>query len=168
MKRLFPIFLLVALAFGCSDTSQNANQNPNSNEEQIAVIPTSEIILEVEGMVCEMGCGGAIRTALMETMAVSECGFDFEHGRETNFATIAFDEGKISSDKIMQMLGQLNDGQFNIRKLEMKSVVPKQDSEEQKKLTASIREEQLKNIQSNSSTLELPNFVEILASFFHN
>ncbi|MNY27560.1 hypothetical protein D3C86_1614720 [compost metagenome] len=67
-------------------------------------------------MSCEHACGGSIRMALKETGAVDRVSYDFEDGRKTNTAYITFDKSKISADKIVSIIEQVNEQQFTTGK----------------------------------------------------
>jgi len=75
-----------------------------------------KLAIEVSGMSCEHACGGSIRMALKETGAVDRVSYDFESGRKTNTAYITFDKSKISADKIISIIEQVNDKQFTTGK----------------------------------------------------
>ncbi|MNK09773.1 hypothetical protein D3C87_277480 [compost metagenome] len=75
-----------------------------------------KLAIEVSGMSCEHACGGSIRMALKETGAVDRVSYDFEDGRKTNTAYITFDKSKISADKIVSIIEQVNEQQFTTGK----------------------------------------------------
>ena len=47
--------------------------------------------LEIEGMMCEVGCAAKIKKELLDQEAVSSVIIDFEKERETDFAIVEFD-----------------------------------------------------------------------------
>ena len=120
MKKLF-IFGAISLAIAaCSSNDTNVADNPqkDNQEESVAnVEPNRLLTMEVDGMVCQMGCGGAIRKELKKTGAVSNCEFDFEEERKTDVVKIAFDKEKISVDQLVNIVGKINDGQFRVGKV---------------------------------------------------
>jgi mercuric ion binding protein len=117
MKSVVFIVSICAL-MGCSS-------GPNVTKKEQPVAPEKEIKLnvaanqllemEVEGMTCEMGCGGTIRKKLQKTGHVGRVRFDFEEGRKIQTARIFIDTTKISSDDVKTLIESLNKGQFKIR-----------------------------------------------------
>lgn len=111
MRNLLFIGLIMTL-FACNSNSSN------EVKKQVAPVITAKanktIHLDIEGMVCEMGCGSSIRKALKNTHAVTQCSFDFKEDRKQNMATISFDSTQISTNKIIALVEKLNDGQFNV------------------------------------------------------
>ena len=91
-------------------------------KEPAVVHPNRELSVIVSGMSCEHACGGAIRMALKGTNAVDRCSFDFVTDRKENTAFITFDKDKISADEIIQIIEELNDGQFTTGKTTTKTI----------------------------------------------
>jgi hypothetical protein len=118
---LFGAAMLTFLA-GCSaSASETTNADivlKKDATDQIAVVvhPNRILSVEIDGMVCEMGCGGSIRKGLNGTNGVANCSFDYEDGRTTNNAKIEFDKDVISADEITTLISELNDGQFTVGK----------------------------------------------------
>lgn len=169
MNRLAFVSLLVATSlYACSSGKGSSDKATTSSEEKapVSVKGNRMLTLEIEGMTCVMGCGGTIRKELAETNAIESCEFEFEEGRAMNTAKISFDKDKISVDKIIQIVSTINKGQFKVGNNASEDIsvnikttvqdVPSDHADEGKmKVTA-------------PSNIEMPNLVEILASFFHN
>jgi Cu+-exporting ATPase len=103
---------LILTLFACNSNTQI--QAKKTVQPTITAKANKTIELEIEGMVCEMGCGSSIRKELKNTHAVSQCSFDFKEDRKQNSATISFDSTQISSQKIIALIEKLNDRQFNV------------------------------------------------------
>ncbi|MEE3204116.1 MAG: heavy-metal-associated domain-containing protein [Candidatus Neomarinimicrobiota bacterium] len=56
--------------------------------------------LKVEGMKCQYSCTGKLTTVVENIKGVKECTVDFEKG----FATVVFDEKKLASKDIVDVL----------------------------------------------------------------
>ncbi len=168
MKQSISIIFLLSLIFAsCSGSETTTIVTSDNQEFEVPVVVGNRLLtLEIEGMTCVMGCGGLIRSELAETKAIESCEFDFENGRKRNVAKIAFDKDKITVDEIISIVANLNEGQFAVgnNSTENISVNINTTVEEVKK--DNIDEGKMKV--SSQSAVELPNFVEILASFFHN
>jgi hypothetical protein len=45
---------------------------------------------------------------------VANCDFDFEEDRAVDLAMISFDENKITAEKIIDIVSEMNGGQFDV------------------------------------------------------
>jgi len=168
MKNLFIITVVLAGMTACNEAPKEnaAHVNQNGVEQQqakeIVVEANRLLIMEIDGMVCQMGCGGTIRKELKATGGVSNCEFDFEDERATNTAKIAFDKDKITVDEIVKIVSTINDNQFSVGKTSSEDVhdisthVEKHRSESTEKA----------NIEVSSSTIEIPNLLDLLSGLF--
>jgi mercuric ion binding protein len=136
-------------------------QNIEATLETAEVVPNQIATIEVDGMTCVMGCGGTIRTSLMETNAISAVEFDFEMGREVNTATITFDKNQISLNEMVELLAKINDGQFTTGETKL-SNLPETHVEESNNSTSSS--EAL--IEASTSRFEMPNLLDIFSGLF--
>lgn len=116
MKKIFGGIILLAVFVACGQPEKQIEvaKKVEKKEELVKVNVNKTISLNIEGMVCEMGCGSSIRKALKDTKAVDRCSFDFKDERKVNVATIAFDSTAISQDKIVSIISTLNDKQFKV------------------------------------------------------
>lgn len=159
------ILFISVLAFGMSacSTDPSAQQEGQAVETEnlhTKVNPDQVLSIEIDGMVCKMGCGGSIRKELYASEGVSECEFDFQEDRKTNTAKVFFDSDAISSEEILSIISKINDSQFTVRKLEctpMKTrtgdVFYDNDEDDDKSI-----------VQVESSGFSLPNFLDIFSS----
>ena len=85
------------------------------NETESPVVANYKLDLEIDGMVCKMGCGGSIRKELKETGSVEKVEFDFSEERETNFATVYFNSNEITESELVKRISEINEGQFKAR-----------------------------------------------------
>lgn len=167
MNRLLVVALVISLVvFSCSEAKNDTETTKTTQEKTEPVKGNCMLTLEIEGMTCVMGCGGSIRKELNATNAIESCEFEFEEGRAMNTAKISFDKDKITVDKIIQIVSTMNKGQFKVGNNETEdiSVNIRTTVEE----VPSDKVEDTKMKVSTSTNIEMPNFVEILASFFHN
>jgi len=120
ISRLLPV-VTVAILVACSgekaevriekgtqsETSENGEQLPDVNADRMLVV-------ELEGMVCEMGCGGSIRKELYASNAVESVSFEFDEEKTVDVARVAYDRDKITADEIVAIISSTNEGQFNV------------------------------------------------------
>lgn len=159
MKRVLYLGFAVLLMSACTSETEKNNQN-NSTEsvEMIAVTPNKVMKMEIEGMVCKMGCGGSIRKELKASGGVSKVEFDFEEDRESNTATIYFDSKKISEKKLIEIVSELNHKQFSVGPTSTEDY-----DEVETKETASNSASSDVQIETSSGDIEIPNLLELLA-----
>ena len=116
MRKIFGGVVLLTLFVACSQPEKQVEvaKKVEKKEAPVKVNVNKTISLNIEGMVCEMGCGSSIRKALKDTRAVDRCSFDFKDERKVNVATISFDSTAITKDKIVSIIGSLNYKQFKV------------------------------------------------------
>ncbi len=123
MKKVLISVLCLAFLLSCSSITGNGNEQSTEEVKReetttsvdiASIVPNRMLTLQLDGMVCQMGCGGSIRKELNATGGVSLCEFNFEDGRKTNVARISFDKDKITADQIVTIISELNDGQFTV------------------------------------------------------
>ena len=69
----------------------------------------------VQGMVCQMGCGGSIRKALKETCAVERVEVNYIDTLEEQTIKVYYNKAKISPQQMLHILANVNDKQFTVR-----------------------------------------------------
>ena len=105
LLSIFSLFLLIS----CTQTVESTNASEETdNTEKVSYAANDEINVKIDGMMCAMGCKGAIEKELNNTAGIAECNVDFENGT----AHIAFDNGIISQDEIINTIGNVNDGAY--------------------------------------------------------
>lgn len=167
MKKIVFIGFIVLGITACSEapTSQESNKELVSehNEEVTEVVVANSVMtMEVDGMVCKMGCGGGIRKELKATGGVSLVEFDFEEERKSNIATIYFDQAKISSEEMIKVVSEMNDKQFKVGETSIDDYAEANSDEDES--TSSSNSETV--IESYSPSVELPNLLDLLSGLF--
>jgi len=117
MKNIVLFSFASAILFSCQtsvDSDAIAATSEQVENQEVVVVPNQVLAMEVTGMTCVMGCGGAIRKELKATNGVSGVQFDFEMGREMNVANISFDKDVISVEEMSALVVKLNEGQFTV------------------------------------------------------
>lgn len=130
MKFLVPVLFFSIIVSSCSS---NSEQQPKKKSirvdmpkvealDKVVVNANQSATLEVEGMVCKMGCAAAIKGELLKTNAVSECNVDFEEDRKINTVKVEFDNQQIDSTKMVELIESINEGQFTVHGVSTKSL----------------------------------------------
>lgn len=125
-KTVFYITLLLTF-FSCNnekeDTKSKSDKNETKKREQISKknLESNQILYgKIEGMMCEMGCGGSIRTNLKEKCGVNKVEFDFEKDAKSQICRIYYNSEKTDKNQIYNLVGSIKEGQF---KMEIDSVL---------------------------------------------
>ncbi len=140
---------------GCTQAEVKVTA-PKKGQEKVTA--NSKLSMEIEGMVCEKGCGASIRKALKATDGVASCTFDFEEDRKTNVAVVAFDKDKVTADKIIEIVTSINEKQFSVSgssssRVEMKVQVQEGENAQSSDETAKV------NVSEGG--LEMPNLIKL-------
>lgn len=116
MKLIIPVILLFIVSCQ-NDASHNANtddQKPEELAEQKKPEADYQCVAKVSGMVCKMGCGGAIRKELTSLKGVSRVAVDYEENREEQIIRIFYNSRFQNEEEIYAELEKINKGQFTV------------------------------------------------------
>ncbi len=76
--------------------------------------PVTKADLTIEGMSCEMMCGGSIKKALAKLPGVSGTEIVFVEGEESNHAVVTYNENEVSDAELVAAIQGLYDGQYQV------------------------------------------------------
>ena len=124
MIRSLLFFSLLGLFVACNSTPETIVLRREKGQKTLKtkVIGTKKMTTEIEGMTCEMGCGGSIRKALKETGGVERVQYDFVEGRKKQVALITYDAAKIDAQKMLQKIQTINEKQFTAKLVKDESI----------------------------------------------
>jgi copper chaperone CopZ len=115
MKVKIILVSLVALVLNsCNQTSSSKQVLAVKKKEIPTVKSNTKITFEVEGMVCKMGCGGAIRKTLMHAGGVERVQVDFVEEAKSQAITVHYDSTLTDITQLKKRIEQTNDGQFTV------------------------------------------------------
>ena len=116
MKNLISLFFLSLVLLACDQVKTAEKTDDKVQTPKEKVVANKMLTFEIQGMSCEVMCGGSIRQKLSETNAVEKCDFDFEDERKTNIVTVSYDQKKTTPKEIIKIVTKMNDGQFKVGK----------------------------------------------------
>jgi hypothetical protein len=170
VKNSLIVGILSVSLFACESVEQPTEKSAKTDVSgkstevvEVPVIANRVLTMELEGMVCSMGCGGSIRKELKATGAVSDCDFDFEDERAIDIATIQFDKNKITADKIIEIVSKINDGQFTVGKTSSEGIETTVTKESQ---TSSHKSTKPK-FEAVSSSFDVPNLFDLFSGLLN-
>lgn len=125
MIRSLLFFTLLGLFVACNSTPETIvlRREKVVKTTKTKVIGSRKMTTEIEGMTCEMGCGGSIRKALKETGGVERVQYDFVEGRKKQVAIISYDSTKIDVQKMLQLIQTINEKQFTAKLLKDELII---------------------------------------------
>lgn len=158
------VLLAIAVSFaaGCTfnsatDNALEADATPvqftYQEEEGMEDAIYAEVSLS--GMSCEYACGGAIKKCLKNMDGVIETNIEFDKEKEYDFVKVRLKEG-VDEQKIVSSLSTLNDGQFKVKSVLVRTVRMKDDEQ------ADEEEEDLHDV----SMIQLPNIFDVFSRIF--
>lgn len=161
MKKL--IFILAAgiIFSACSDEKVVENSENSTENIIVEVHPNQMLTMEIDGMVCKMGCGGSIRKGLKETNGVATVDFDFEEERKTNIAKITYDKSIVSSEELIKIVSKLNDGQFLVGTVSFEDYTA--PAKATKTSATKKHTEEKTNVEVSESYVKLPNLFDLFS-----
>ena len=115
MKVKIILVSVVALVLSSCDQTKSSKQVLAVKQEQKSIVKSNaKITFDVEGMVCKMGCGGAIRKNLLHAGGVERVEVDFVEEAKSQGITVHFDSTLTNVSQLKKRIEQTNDGQFTV------------------------------------------------------
>ena len=68
--------------------------------------------LEIQGMMCEVGCAAKVKKELLELDGVASVIIDFDSERESDFAIVEYDEKAIKPELLASTVNGIADGKL--------------------------------------------------------
>jgi len=118
-KTLTATLLSAALLLGCGQSTPTAEAVIPGVERIVheVVITSGEPVtladLSIEGMSCEMMCGGSIKKALA-ALGVTGTEIKMSEVEGPDHAIVTYDAAKISDTEMIQVIHKLHDGQYKV------------------------------------------------------
>lgn len=109
----------IALLMGCSGASNAPDQAAGAiarTVQEVAITsgePVTIADLSIEGMSCEMMCGGAIKKALAK-LGAQGTEIKMSEDDSPNHAIVTYDGAKLSDAQLVEAIQALHDGQYKV------------------------------------------------------
>ncbi|HIG58547.1 MAG TPA: heavy-metal-associated domain-containing protein [Flavobacteriales bacterium] len=130
--------LISIICFGSFCFLQSCGEQPYDGEITISeftkVGHSEKTIarLEINGMMCEVGCVAKVKKELLAQDGVSNVKIDFEKGREYNFASIEYDPTNRDVHSLSAVVNEIADGKlYGVRSVEVTYFAPAASSTEE-------------------------------------
>ena len=125
--RISIILLMILAVMGCSE--------PVQREATVITILEAHgqegkrsAKLEIEGMMCEVGCASKIKKELLELEGVASVIIDFDSDRSTDFAIIEYAENTIEPGALASTVNGIADGRlYGVPSIEVTNYSPESE-----------------------------------------
>lgn len=119
MRTIFFLVCVSTLFIACSHEDAVSQETEVIVEESMIdetqVAPTHIATFEVEGMMCQKGCGSIIRKGLYETGGVSNVEIFFNEENPVNEIKVHFDNNLTSVEDMVMIVSKLANSQYSAR-----------------------------------------------------
>lgn len=168
MKQSHFLILLFAILVACSGTpTEHATQAVAASVERTVeevpvagVAPTTLADLSIDGMSCEMMCGGSIKKALAKLPGVHSTEIRFVEGDERDHAVVDFDAAQVSDAQMIEAIQKLHDGQYKVVAVKITKQIPTAGSG---KASAAKEDEPQRVSVLNPADLVVPGILAVIA-----
>lgn len=132
--------LAISLLSSCGSAPEQKviekNAEVEAEKTEVLAENKAEVKMEVEGMVCAMGCAKFIEDKVGGLSGVVASHVNFEEG----IASFEFDKTAVSSEEIETFINEMHDGQYKAKIATSKTVIEEEESEETKETIGSVAE----------------------------
>lgn len=108
MNRLIAVMSFVLIAAGCS------SDLPVSVTvlERVADVEKTVARIGVDGMMCEIACGGKIRKELSELKGVASASVQFNDQETVNYALVEYNPSLVNERQLIETINRISDGRL--------------------------------------------------------
>ncbi len=117
------LYLLFSLLFLAACNNSTIDKKVSENKPATSNVANTKLALNVNGMVCKMGCGGSIRKELLATNAVEKVEVDFVEENESQLITVYYNNSLSSKEKLLKVINEMNDKQFTAQAISESSYI---------------------------------------------
>lgn len=158
MRLILFFTIVISLLLGCEGEKVAI---PEITDETI-ILPTHMAIFDIEGMMCQKGCGAAIRKGLYDTGGVSEVEVAFNEENPVNQIKVFFDINKTSTDKMITVIGGLADNRYSARltRVSQTTITPKRVNVEMESSEQNLKRIPTREVATKS--FSFPNLTKLL------
>ena len=117
------LYLLFSLLFLAACNNATIDKKVSENKPATSNVANTKLALNVNGMVCKMGCGGSIRKELLATNAVEKVEVDFVEDKESQLITVYYNNSLSSKEKLLKVINEMNDKQFTAQTISESSYI---------------------------------------------
>lgn len=121
VSRILSIAVGVLFMFGCT------SEPPVDviYTEKAADVEKTVAKIGVEGMMCEIACGGKIRKELSEMNGVANASIEYSEGENVNYALVEYNPTQVNESELIRCINGISDGKlYSVAQMEVTSFLP--------------------------------------------
>ncbi len=156
MKLRNALFLsLIAVVFACNSGSNVRIEH----SEQVAQAEKTVAKIAVDGMMCEIACGGKIRKELSEMQGVANASIEFTEGADLNYALVEYNPDLVKEDQLIACINTISDGDlYAVKQMEVIHYSPSEEIEQ-----GATTED---DIEMSESAFQMPGISDLIQRIF--
>lgn len=148
---------LITVLLGCNSAQNSANENSTVSDIENAYLANTIANFEIEGMECAVMCGGKIKESLTSVSGIVSCDVDFDN----KLAVVKYDNKLTSKAVLVDVIQQLNNGQFEVTHASEKSL----DSNTDQSINSETHQEKPIEVMAPQG-FQFPNIFDALIEMF--
>lgn len=151
------LFLCLAVfIFACTSETNVEIQH----SEQTASVEKTVAKIAVDGMMCEIACGGKIRKELSEMNGVASASIEYTDGADVNYALVEFNPDMVKEDQLVSCINTISDGDlYAVTQVEVIHYTPTEDA------GSGAQDD---HVEMNDSSFKLPGISNLIQRVFNS
>ena len=120
------IFILSLILFSCTDgvsTDASSQKNSAKNTSTKQKAPNKVCSIDVEGMVCKMGCVASIKKELNAINGIAAVEIDFKEDELVQQVKVSYNDRNVEESMIEKTIETINNEQFNVLKVRTENLI---------------------------------------------
>jgi copper chaperone CopZ len=122
-KSAYIFFALLTFSFLACNNPETSESNTSDYELNVKSVSSetdkSVANISIDGMMCEMACGGKIRKELSQIEGVKLAEIEFHEGEPLDVAVVEFDPAVTDASKLATCVNGIADGLYSVKSVEV-------------------------------------------------
>ncbi len=166
LKYYFYLLIVIAVCACKSEPKFLRTEKMNLSEASNIELNSDRLLtVEIKGMSCEMACGASIEKALLNTGSVKTCDIEFHKNRIYNVAKIEYNSNEITSDRLIKLITEINDKQFETG-TKIDNSIDSSEKATVQNSSSNKNESSLNNFKTQDSDFKTPSLLHLISRFF--
>jgi copper chaperone CopZ len=127
-NALFTLFFAALLLLACNDAPKSSAAEQTTEIVHLTASgpkAKTSANIQIDGMMCEIACGGKIKKELYELEGVSKAEIAYHDGDEADFAVVEYDPEVLSESELIASITSIADGElYAVPKMEVTQFTP--------------------------------------------
>lgn len=128
MKYALSLLFALSVLMACNEAPQKQSADVKTEIVHLtAQGPSAKTTanIQIDGMMCEIACGGKIKKELYELEGVSKADIAYNDGDAADFAVVEYDPSVVSEEALIASIQSIADGElYTVPKMEVTQFTP--------------------------------------------